>query len=268
MKIEQKNDTPSGIGCKKRISITNSIVVILLLFISLNANSQQEVAIDSSKLVIINVGLRGMWQTGRTSQIDIAPNLKLQLLKSNHYFEQSIEYQFLKVNNFAVVNDFWSSSLFQFKQNKKFYPFATLAGGTAKSFLLNHFIFTGAGIGSNIYRKSISEYLQIHAFIGYLDYSIDDFLHQALSVGSIIRANVGLSKNIQLNWSFTSYHSTNLISSWGLQNNAKLNFLVSENLRINLNHRLFYNNQTVNQLEKLNTILLFGVNYQFKKEKQ
>jgi len=131
--------------------------------------------------------------------------------------------------------------------------------------LLNHFVLTGPGVGTNLYRRSISEYLQVHAFVGYLDYSIDDFTHQALSVGSIIRSSMSLSKNVQLVWDFTSYHSTSLSSSWGLQNNTKLNFLVSKNLRLNLNHRLFYNHQTVNQLEKLNTILLFGINYQFRK---
>jgi len=243
-------------------------ITILCLLLFYEARSQKQSAIDSSQLVVINVGLRGMWQTGKTNQIDIAPNLKLRILKNKHYFEQNIEYQFLKVNDFAVVNDFWSSSLFQVKQNRKFYPFVTLAGGTAKSFLLNHFVLTGAGIGSNIYRKSISEYLQVHTFIGYLDYSIDNFSHEALSVGSIIRSNISLSEKVQLNWNFTSYHSTKQSSSWGLQHNAKLNSLISKNLRINLNHRLFYNHQTVNELEKLNTILLFGLNYQFKNYKQ
>jgi len=244
---------------------TNYALIICLIFFSLKAASQQQTTIDSSQFVLIDLGVSGMWQTGRTNQINIAPNFKLQILKNNHYFEQNVEYQYLSVENFAVINDLWASSLFQFKQNRKFYPFATLVGGTAKSFLLNYFINTGAGIGSNIYQKSSSEYLQVHAFVGYLDYKIDDFSHQALSVGSIVRANISLGKKVQLIWDFTSYHSTNSINSWGLQNHTKLNFLISKSLRINLNHRLFYNHQTVNQLEKLNTMLLFGINYQFKK---
>jgi len=251
----------------KSMKTIHHIFIIALVLFSIKARSQEKIATDSAQLVIINVGVRGMWQTGRTNQLDIAPNLKFQLLKKGHYFEQLVEYQYLTVNKFTIIHDFWSNSLFQLKQDKRFFPFITAAGGTARSFLLNRFILTGSGIGSNIYRKSITEYLQLHLFVGYLNYSLLNFAHQAFSVGSIIRSNISLSKKVQLNWDFTSYHSTALSSSWGLQNNVKLNFLVGKNLRLNLNHRLFYNQQTIEGITKLNTIFLLGINYQFRKEK-
>jgi len=247
------------------------MVKYLLIFIVILLNGSKIIAqnqsnIDSIQSTIINVGVSGMWQTGTLKQLMISPNFSLQLHKKDYFLEVSSQYQLLTVSNFAVINDLWNSALFQYKQKKRFYPFITASGGTAKSFQLNHFFLTGAGIGSNLYKKSVSEYIQVHAFAGYLDFEIATLPHQAFSVGSIIRANINLSKKIQLNNSFTSYHSTKQANYWGLQNNLILNFLITKNLTVNLNHRLFFNEQTVIGIEKLNTILQFGVNYKFKRE--
>ncbi|MCF6297555.1 MAG: DUF481 domain-containing protein [Flavobacteriaceae bacterium] len=241
-------------------------IAIIFFLLSLQEVKSQEQSNDSIQFSIIDIGLRGMWQTGTTNQFEISPNYNVQLYRKNYFFESVGQYQFLKVNNFAIINDLWSSLLFQYKQEKKFYPFVTASGGTAKSFLLNHFIFTGAGIGSNLYKKSASEYIQIHAFVGYLDFEIATDLHQALSVGSILRANINLAKKVQLNCEFRSYHSAKESSYWGLQNTIRLNLQVTKNLGVNLNHRLFYNQQVGGGIEQLNTTLLFGLNYQFRKD--
>jgi len=247
------------------------VVKYLLVFIAILLNgskifAQKQLSIDSIQFTTINAGVSGMWQTGTLTQLMISPNFDLQLYRKDYFLEVITQYQYLTVSNFSVINDLWNSALFQYKQKKRFYPFITASGGTAKSFLLNHFFLTGAGIGSNLYKKSVSEYIQVHVFAGYLDFEFTTLPHQAFSVGSIIRANINLSKKVQFNNNFTSYHSTKQANYWGFQNNLILNFFITKNLAVNLNHRLFFNEQIVPGIEKFNTIFLFGVNYQFKKE--
>ena len=111
-----------------------------------------------------------MIQTGNLKQF--STNLILNTKLSNSNFESNINasFQYVKVNDFNVINDFWSYGYFKYHQTKRLYPIGMVYGGFAKSFGINSSFLGGAGLGLNIIQKSPQKFLHLNVIAGYMNF--------------------------------------------------------------------------------------------------
>jgi hypothetical protein len=57
------------------------------------------------------IGIKGRRQTGNLNQLALNPTLKVVLYKKRFYTQLQGNYQYLNVNNYPFISDFWSSAL-------------------------------------------------------------------------------------------------------------------------------------------------------------
>lgn len=210
------------------------------------------------------LGLMGRWQTGNLDQISIMPNGGVSFDQFSYHAELNASYHFLKVNGFNAINDLWTYGLFQYQPHHRVFPSIHTIIGFAKSYKIDHSIVTGIGGGVNLHKKSPFNFLQVHLYGAYLDFQYErENTHKAVAIGSQIRATLPLNATIKLRWELSTFHSMKEVNFWGGGNLLQLNILVSRNLSLNISHQSYYNHQTATDIEKVNTEMLFGIQYQF-----
>lgn len=90
-----------------------------------------------------------------------------------------------------------------------------------------------------------------------------EYTHEAAAIGSLIRAQLPVNAHINFRWELSTFHSMNDSSFWGGGNLFQFNIFVFKNLSLNTSHQSYYNHQTATNIEKMNTEMLFGIQYQF-----
>ncbi len=235
-------------------------LLVLLSFQFINAQS------DSLR-INGNLGVRGKWQTGNFAQLVINPNGGVIFEKKQTHIELQANYEFLKVNNGSLINDFWSFGIYQYSSNKTFFPIAMTHYGFAQAYAIDHSLIGGLGIGINVIKKRKHRFLQANIFSGYLNLKYENTpVHKAASIGSYLKLKFPLKKDLiyamfdshgYLSLKNGNYHSFN--------SRMVLMFQIVKNIGVNMTYNLVYNNNNPSVISKTNGKLVFGFNYAFSK---
>ncbi len=238
----------------------NKHALIALLFVPMLSFCQLK---DSTRIQI-HAGLMGRWQSGNLEQLSVMPNARFAFSKRACYAELNTNYHYLKVGDFNAVNDLWVNAIYQHQPHKTVYPMVYTNNGFAASYKIDFAALNAAGFGLNVKQKRPNNYIQVHAFTGYLYFEFEnEASHSTLGFGSLIRAALPLSKLIHLKWELSSYHSARQTSFWGGGNFVQLNLRISPNLFANMRHQIYYNAQNIQNIKNYNSIMLFGIQYNF-----
>lgn len=218
---------------------------------------------SDSLSVNLELGLRGRWQTGNLNQFAINPTASLKLSKTTFDLELNSQYQFLKVSGFTAIKDFWNIGIYRHRPGRKIYPMLATNLGFAKSYKIDHSYLAGGGVGLNLYRKSPIKYIRINVFAAYLDLAFaTEIPHSSFAVGSNLKGSFPLVKGMIFNWELHSFLSGTDTEYLGVNNLLQLHYKVSKSLFLTLSHNMIYNKKQIPDIEKVNTLMLFGIQYQ------
>lgn len=237
------------------------IIFLFILFLSM-----ENLAIGQSDSLIVNIemGIRGRWQTGNLNQFALNPNARMIFSNQKFKTEFRADYQYLKVSGFVPVNDLWASWTYKYRPMRKTFPLIKAIGGFAKSYKIDHSFLAGGGAGINIIHKSPFQYLQFHAFAGYINFQFErEELYTSPAIGTTIESSFSIAPRMNIIWEIQSYHTTKDSSFWGGSNNILLIFKLSKILSFTINHNTIFNNNTIADIKNTNSLMLFGVQYQF-----
>lgn len=209
------------------------------------------------------LGIRGRWQTGNLNQLGLNPDARLLLSNTKIALDFRASYQYLRVERFTAISDFWTSGLISYTPTRRFFPILAGYYGFAKSYKIDQSLFVGTGAGSNIINKSNRSFLQIHAFVGYFQFEFEEQdIHSTFAIGSIMKAAIPLGKPFHITWQLDTYHATFDSDLWGASNVIMINYQISKKLFLNLSHNTIFNNQSATNIKKVNTLMMFGIRYQ------
>jgi len=248
------------------VNMKKHLIQLVILFSSTVGFTQTDGnEVKDSLFIQTHIGLMGRWQSGNLKQLNVMPNGGIKLSNSVFYSELNAIYNYLKIGEFNPVNDFWINGLYQYKPNQRIFAVAHTTNGFAKSYRIDYSSLTGAGIGLNVVKKSTDKYFQAHLITGYLHFKFENELaHKALGFGSIIRMSLPLAKQINVKWELSSYHSSKDATYWGGGNLLQLDFKINKRLFADIRHQVFFNQKNLQNIEKYNSILMFGFNYLMK----
>lgn len=239
----------------------STLASLVLLTFFLQAAGQVNKSVMQSNL---RFGLMGRWQTGNLEQFSILPNATFSLKNEKHLLELRTNYNYIKVGGFNAVNDLWQDVLYQYQPHKRLYLTVHAINGFAQSYRIDYSSLNGVGAGLNLIRNTAKKYLQIQLVGGYLNFDFEGLpAHSAVGLGSLIRSSFPLGKRITLVWEMSTYHSTQDHDFFGGGNFLQLDLAIAKGLSINIRHQTYYNHQKVELTENLNSMMLFGIQYQF-----
>lgn len=210
--------------------------------------------------------IMGQRQTGNLNSIAVSPSLGITLSKKTFKTDVQANYQYLQVDGFTLVSDFWIDALHQHQVHRRFFPMASAIYGFAKSYQIKTSLHLSAGLGLNIWRKSPMHYFQMHAHAGYLNFEFQGApTHSAAALGSAFRGAFPLKKHAMLFWNVKSFHSLADTDFWGANNQVMLRYQISPALGLNISHNTVFNNQPFADIKRLNTVMMFGVDFKYNK---
>ena len=103
------------------------------------------------------------------AELGLNPSVALDFSNSRTEVIVNGTYQFLRVEGFTAISDFWTRALYRFKTGRCLDPIGVLNYGFAKSYRIDHSLVVGAGAGWRIRQKSRRDFIEIQAFGGYLN---------------------------------------------------------------------------------------------------
>ncbi|ANQ52360.1 DUF481 domain-containing protein [Flammeovirga sp. MY04] len=207
------------------------------------------------------ISLIGRHQSGNLNQYSIMPTWRSTLHNSKINAVLDVNYQYIKVEEFEVVDDFWVSGMLQYGHQQKVYPIVYGLNGFAQSYHIDKSSFLGGGMGWNILKQKPNSYLQLHVMAGYLNFQFTETpLHEAFSWSGFIRTKFPISKMFQLEWEVLTYQSMKDTEYMGFGNLLVFNFMLNKWLGLNVRHQIYYDHKEVPLTENLNSIAYFGLN--------
>lgn len=249
--------------CNVGVLIWNTLIGLLIILISGTGVEAQK----DSLLIHAEVGINGRWQTGNLNQFGILPRAGLGIANKHFSLESEANYQYLRVEGFGLVNDLWVGGAFKIKPQNRIYPMVFSMYGFAQSYLINKSFVLGIGGGVNIIKKSPLHYLRANLTAGYLDFEFEgEPAHTAPAAGAMIESSFPLGERGMLSWKLNTYYSLSDLEYWGANNTVILGIKILKDLSVHLNHSTIFNNKTVPTIEKINTLMLFGVAYQINRK--
>ena len=202
-----------------------------------------------------------MIQTGNLKQF--STNLILNTKLSNSNFESNINasFQYVKVNDFNVINDFWSYGYFKYHQTKRLYPIGMVYGGFAKSFGINSSFLGGAGLGLNIIQKSPQKFLHLNVIAGYMNF---DYFTNVRQEGGVMNAFIQgntriINERLNLSWEVHLYKAFNNNLAYGIQNQIRIGIPITKWLEIGISNTVNFNETVDLGKQKLNSMTLVGL---------
>ncbi len=238
----------------KRILI---LVIVTLLLIPLSVKAQSD-----KPSIQANLGIRGRWQTGNLNQLGLIPNAAILLQSENISLKINSSYQYLLVENFNPVNDFWTFSVLKWQTKRKIHPIIGANFGFAKSYKIKQSYSYGMGYEARLYEKSDKEYLYTGLLVGYMNFQFEHAnSHTGAHMGLLLSSAIPVSDKIFMTIGLKSYHSLKEIDFWGGSSQIMLNYQFKKNLSLNISQDIVFNNQNEPGIKQLNTLMLFGVRY-------
>jgi len=235
-------------------------VVIIVFCIQNNAITQTD-----SLRINGEIGVRGKWQTGNFAQFVINPSGKIILEKKRNRIEIQANYEFLKVNQGSLINDFWTYGMYQYNSDKTIFPMAMSHYGFAQAYAIDHSLIGGVGIGLNAIKKSTHRLLQANIFIGYLNLKYENApIHKAASMGSYVRFKFPIKKElVHAILDSHAYVSLNDSDYRSFNSRVALLFQIVKDFGVNITYSMVYNNNNPSVISKTNGKLVFGLSYIF-----
>ncbi len=238
---------------------------LLLLLLWWGSGGWETIAAQSDSLRIkVDVGLRGRWQMRNLNQLGFNPELKWRLSGESNNVELQGTYQFLRVEGFNVISDFWSNAFYQHGYDQKVFPMVMVMYGFARSYKIDHSVLAGAGVGFHGWRKSQEDFLRLQIYTGYLNLKFEEEVASPnFTLGSAISAAFRLGNPLGLSWELQTYHPISNTNLWGFNNALALTVALSDQLFISISHSTVFNAKTVTDIEKVNTLMTFGFQCRF-----
>ncbi|MBL4650272.1 MAG: DUF481 domain-containing protein [Aureispira sp.] len=238
---------------------------IISVLITLFCFQSKTVAQTDSLSIKGEIGIRGKWQTGNFAQFVINPNGKVTLELKRTRIEIQANYEFLKVNQGSLINDFWTYGLYQYHSAKTIFPIAMVHYGFAQSYAIDRSLIAGLGAGINLVKKKKHSFFQINIFSGYLNLKYKNaFAHQAVAAGSYLRLKFPLKKDlIYVILESHAYLSLQNIDYHSFNSRVVLLLKIVESFGVNVTYSLIYNNNNPSATNEINGSLVFGLNYRF-----
>ncbi|MEM7105623.1 MAG: DUF481 domain-containing protein [Bacteroidota bacterium] len=214
--------------------------------------------------VKVALGMRGKWQTGNSNQFAINPSLLVLLGNQKASTELSLSYHYLKVEEFRILNEFWTGATTGFMSSKRIFPLVAVHYGFADSYKINRMFLAGAGGGMNITKPKANLKAQLYAYGGYINMVFDEEVrHSGPALGASLRFETNTARRAQFKLKLMSYNSMKDTSFWGLNNEVTIAWRVVKGLFVTLSHSTIFNNISAESIKKTNTLMLFGLQYQF-----
>ncbi|MFT5819582.1 MAG: hypothetical protein ACI8ZM_000807 [Crocinitomix sp.] len=232
------------------------LLFIYFLFASVTAFSAK----DSLKFHAFLDG-QIMVQTGNLKQFGSNLILNARISNSKFEFSTNASYQYVKVNDFNVINDFWSYGIFKYHHRKRVYPLIMTYYGFAKSFGIKYSFLSGLGGGINIVQKSPKNFLHANIIVGYMnfDYSLSQ-RQSGLVLNTFIQANATMFKEyLNIYWEAHAFRALNDSQSYGIQNQIRLGVPITKWLEIGISNTVNYNQTVDLGKQKLNSMTLAGI---------
>ncbi len=242
----------------------------LLLFLSILCLPYYSIAqVESKNSFTADIGIRGRWQTGNLNQLGLIPNANLQLKREKYSLQIRSKYQYLKVDGFNAINDFWTFSHFKLHPEKKIHPLFVTYYGYAKSYRIAHSFYSGLGLGINLRQKSKMDFIEIGFSTGFMNFQFEQrHAHKSTSLGFIFETSYPLGEKLFISNDLKSYHSIQKSAYWGASNQLTLHLQLKKNMDFNISQEIVFNNENAEGIKKLNTLLLFGIQYRFKTDQK
>ncbi|MBB6462220.1 DUF481 domain-containing protein [Flammeovirga kamogawensis] len=235
--------------------------IVLIFFLG----AAESYAISDTLKLAANVALMGSKQTGNLNQVGLTSEFGMHLSSVKTSTTMNVTYSYLNVEDITVLNDFWSNADFRFHQEHKVYPLVAMFYGFAHSYRINHALVTGAGAGWTPVKKSDKKLLELSAFVGYMNFEFQtEQAHKSSALGTIATFKTPINEAVYFEWNLKTYHSFTDSEYWGANNNISLVVNLVKELNLRVSHNWLYNDKTVPMVKKVNTLLLVGVQYNFK----
>ncbi len=234
-----------------------SIIVVLMAFL-------QGFAQDSNKHSHLKASVMGNYQTGNLNQISVSSQLNRVTTDTMFNTSLNISYTYVHVEDFTIINDLWINQIVDLHRGKTFYRTAQVIAGTALSYRIDQSLFAGIGVG---YRPNLDGKLSFKSnlYAAYFHFKpIESSPIQTPAVGTDIVVNYKLKKAI-LNWNVGTFHGINPSNIWGGSSNIQVLLPISKQVFVNLSHRTFFNAREFPDTEKLNSMLMYGINIKLNK---
>ncbi|WP_299551628.1 DUF481 domain-containing protein [Seonamhaeicola sp.] len=220
---------------------------------------------DSLK-VEARVGVRGKWQTGNLAQFVINPNAGLTFKKNNNQLEFQGNYEFLKVNQGSLINDFWTYGIYQYQVHNTLFPIVMIHYGYSQAYAIDNSLIGGLGFGVNLMPKNHRSYIQTNLFIGHLNIKYQDVSkHKGTSLGSYVKLKFPIVKeSLEILLDAQAYLSLKDTAYSSFNSRIIFLFKLINNFGFDLTYNLVYTNNNPSVTSKANGKLIFGLNYSFK----
>ena len=188
------------------------------------------------------------------------------LQKNNDQLEFDGNYEFLKVNQGSLINDFWSFAVYQYQAHKTIFPIVMFHYGYSQAYAIDNSLIGGLGLGLNSIPKNGGNYLQINFFIGRLNIKYKGVSeHKGASLGSYVKLKFPIVKEVlQILMDSHAYLSLKDTEYSSLNSRVIFLFKLINNLGFDLTYNLVYNSNNPSVTSKTNGKLIFGLNYSFK----
>lgn len=217
----------------------------------------------------LEAGVRVRWQSGNLNQLAVNPELRLKLASSHWQFSSQASYQYLQVEGFAILNDFWTYSEIAYQPQKRIFPIGSFRYGFARSYQIEQSLHTGLGLAWNIVQKSPKKFVRFSLIGGYLHFAyIGEPSHRSFALGSVIAASFPLGERLQLRLEGSSYHSLMALNYWGLSQSLGLLADLGKGFSLSINQNLIYNHQVVESIQNTNSLLMLGFQYRINSSKK
>ncbi|UTW67420.1 hypothetical protein KFE94_04725 [bacterium SCSIO 12643] len=236
------------------------LAILIILYSGISIKGQE--ATQDSLKINLEIGLIGIWQKGNLEQLSLMPNGQLKLRTNKWYSEISSSYNFLIIQGYSPINDFWFNGLYQHQNSKKIYPYFQSVNGFAKTYLIDGSSFNSIGLGINLIPNTPTKYFQFHLSTGYLYFKFyHESSHTALGFGTLIRAYFPISDHLNLKWELAGYYSSDDHTYGGGNNNLTLEMFVTKRIFVTLMHQFYYHNRDIDGVERYTSILQYGLKY-------
>lgn len=217
---------------------------------------------EDSTWVRLELDMRGRWQQGNLNQIGIQPNLRLQFGNKRYLLDLQSNYQLLKANDFVLIDDLWTQAKLILAKERSIYPMVATNIGYALSYQIDHSFLVGAGIGSKLWHRQKRSSLEFNLFTGYLNFKFaGESARSSVAIGSLVELVVPFGKVGHLTWQAQSYHPLEKQNFWGINSALQWNCPINKQFSFQINYQFIFNNQTVMDIERVNTLMLFGFRY-------
>ena len=201
-----------------------------------------------------------MLQSGNLNQVGGNGMALLNATRKQWSGTLSTAYQYVRVEGFTVVNDWWSYALAKRSYTRRVHPIGMAYYGFANSFGINSATVGGAGVGLQLLAASPTKFVRLNTIGGYMhfDYSTAEDATGAVA-NTFLNASWPVGKHTILGWQTHAYWVPAFEDVYGFQNSVQLALPLTKRLNFTVSHLLVYSQRVDAGKEQLNTTLLAGL---------